>query len=71
MTREEFKERWEGDAEGGGITFDEIAACARAWGLCASPKTRPMLVIAGDVLLAAGCEPWFVMDEDDNQEAHQ
>lgn len=32
-TKEEFKKLWEADDEGSGITYDDIADCAKAWGL--------------------------------------
>jgi len=32
MTKEEFKARWEKDDEGDGLTFDDVAECAREWG---------------------------------------
>jgi hypothetical protein len=32
MTKQEFKERWESSPDGGGITFDDIAKCAKEWG---------------------------------------
>lgn len=54
MTKEEFKARWEGDDNGGGINFDDIAECAIAWGITSSPRTRPMLLIRYQVLKAAG-----------------
>jgi len=39
MTKEEFKARWESNDEGGGISFNDIADCAKAWGLFSTPKT--------------------------------
>lgn len=33
MTKQEFKVRWESDANGGGITFNDIANCAGSWGV--------------------------------------
>ena len=39
MTRQQFKKRWEGDDNGGGITNEHIAECAVEWGLCSKPKT--------------------------------
>lgn len=32
MTREQFKTCWESSEDGGGITYDDIADCAIAWG---------------------------------------
>lgn len=40
MTRKEFKRRWEKDARGDGITYDEIAECAKEWGILTNPKTK-------------------------------
>jgi hypothetical protein len=54
MTKAEFKERWESDDEGGGITFNDIADCAVEWGLFDSPKVHPMLEVAEAVVAAAG-----------------
>ena len=56
MTKEEFRTRWNSNDNGGGITFDDIADCAIAWGISARPKTRPMEEIRDKVLAAAGCE---------------
>lgn len=53
MTRTQFKKRWESDANGDGITFDEIAECAVAWGLFRSPKTCSMSRVRYAVLKAA------------------
>lgn len=54
MTRNEFKKRWESDDEGGGITFDDIADAAIAWGISSSPKAMPILKVRYLVLAAAG-----------------
>jgi hypothetical protein len=54
MTKEEFKQRWESDDNGGGITFDDIADCAVAWGLYRTPKTSRIDVVRYRVLCAAG-----------------
>jgi len=53
MTREEFKLRWESDDNVGGINFEDIAICAKAWGVCASPKTMEMSAVRYKVLKAA------------------
>lgn len=53
MTKEWFKERWEGDENGGGITFEDIADCAVAWGIFTQPKTEPILLVRYLVLKAA------------------
>ena len=54
MTREEFKARWESNEHGGGITFDDIADCAKAWGICGNPRTHDINKIKDMVLVAAG-----------------
>lgn len=56
MTKEQFKEKWESGEDGGGITFDDVAKCARAWGLYATPKTNEMCKVLYDVLKASDCE---------------
>jgi hypothetical protein len=53
MTKEEFKRRWESDDSGGGITFNDIADCAEAWGICATPRTNPINLVRYKVLAAA------------------
>jgi hypothetical protein len=40
MTKKEFKLRWESDDDGGGITYEDIANCAKAWGLSSSPRIK-------------------------------
>jgi hypothetical protein len=54
MTREEFKLRWESNANGGGITFEDIASCAREWGIASKPKTLPISKVRYLVLREAG-----------------
>ena len=54
MTKEEFKQRWESNADGGGITFDDIADCAKAWGLFITPRINPIDRVRYRVLVAAG-----------------
>ena len=56
MTKDEFKHRWESDDEGGGITFEDIAECAKSWGVASTPRTRPMQTITYLVLKAADVE---------------
>ena len=53
MTRAEFKKRWESGEDGGGITFDDIAECAVAWGVTRSPKGQRMDTVRYAVLKAA------------------
>lgn len=56
MTKKQFKERWESDEDGGGITFDDIADCAKSWGICAKPRINPIEKVTDEVLTAAGVE---------------
>jgi hypothetical protein len=53
LTKEQFKSLWESSDDGGGITFDDIAECAIAWGISSSPRTSNILHIRYEVLLAA------------------
>lgn len=54
MTKNEFKTRWESNDDGGGITFDEIADCAKRWGIFSSPRTARIDLVRYRVLVAAG-----------------
>jgi hypothetical protein len=54
MTKEEFKTRWESNDNGGGISYDDIANCAVAWGISRTPRTRRIDVIRYQVLVEAG-----------------
>lgn len=53
MTREEFKRRWELNENGDGICFDDIAECAKAWGISSCPRIRPIDLIRYQVLKSA------------------
>ena len=53
MTQEQFKRLWEANSAGSGITFDDIAECAIAWGISSHPRTRPIDEITYKVLKAA------------------
>ena len=53
MTKEEFKNKWESDDNGGGITFDDIASCAIRWGLFSEPRVKPIDLVRYKVLVAA------------------
>ena len=53
MTKKEFKEVWESNDDGGGITFQDIADCAIEWGITASPYRSSIDEIRYSVLLAA------------------
>ena len=52
-TKEDFKRLWEANEYGSGITYDDIADCAKAWGISECPKIRPIDEIAYKVLKAA------------------
>ena len=56
MTKEEFKEKWEADERGSGITFDDIADRAKEWGLYKNPKCCPIEDVMYSVLKAADCK---------------
>jgi len=53
MEKHEFKARWESDETGGGINYDDIAECAKAWGIASKPRTMPIDKIRYLVLRAA------------------
>ena len=57
LTKEEFKKEWE--SNDCNITFDDVAECAKAWGISSNPRVRPINIIANQVLVAAGCEKYF------------
>lgn len=52
-TKEEFKRLWEANSCGSGITYDDIAECAKAWGISSSPRIHPIDEITYKVLKAA------------------
>jgi len=54
MTKDEFKQCWESDDDGGGLTFDDVADCAKEWGLFKTPRTARIDVVRYRVLVAAG-----------------
>ena len=54
MTKQEFKQRWESDNNGGGINFDDIAECAKAWGIASTPRIMQIDHVRYMVLKAAG-----------------
>lgn len=51
MTRQEFKEKW---ASGQPVYWDDIANCAKEWGIVEKPHCCPMMDVRYLVLLAAG-----------------
>lgn len=65
MTKQEFKERWESNDHGGGITFNDMADCAEAWGLTPCARIRLIYTVRYEVLKAAGTvdaedyRPWW------------
>ena len=63
MTKAEFKRRWESNENGGGITFDDVADCAAAWGLYTRPKCCDINEVLAAVLKAAGID-----EEDERKE---
>jgi len=66
-TKEEFKRLWESDNNGGGLTFDDVADCAKDWGISQNPRIRPMLVVRYQVLKAADvvdAENYFPNEDD-------
>ena len=56
LTKEQFKELWESNDEGGGITFKDITDCAKAWGISDRPTIKSIDSILNQVLLVAGCD---------------
>ena len=53
MTREQFKKRWESNDNGGGLTFDDVAECAKEWGIAPRPRTMLIATVTYRVLKAA------------------
>ena len=53
MTKDEFKTRWESNDIGGGITFDDIAECAKTWGIYQTPRIHQIDMVRYRVLKAA------------------
>lgn len=60
LTKPQFKRLWESDDEGGGLTFDDIADCAKEWGLYPSPRTARIEMVLYSVLDVAN-----VVDKED------
>jgi hypothetical protein len=56
MTKQEFKQRWESNDNGGGITFNDIAECAEAWGIARTPRIKQIDRVRYMVLKAAGTD---------------
>lgn len=57
LTKREFKRLWEKKNDPVGITWDEVADCAKRWGLYDAPRCHAMSVVLDAVLEAAGVEP--------------
>ena len=55
-TKEEFKRLWEADESGGGITNDDCADCAKAWGLYSIPRCARIDEVVYRVCEAAGAK---------------
>jgi len=55
MTIQKFKTRWESDGFGGGITYEDIAKCAKSWGLYDRPMRINIRLVTYMVLKRAGC----------------
>ena len=70
MTKQEFKARWEGDDDGGGINFDDIAECAKAWGLFRTPRIARIDAVRYQVLKAADVEDAEAYNPDTEEEQH-
>lgn len=56
MNKAEFKQRWESDPVGGGITYDDVAECAKDWGLFSTPKAHDVQEVLYAVLKEAKAE---------------
>ena len=56
MTREEFKARWDASSDDTGLTYNDVAECAKEWGFMENPKTRPLSLVLYAVLKEAGVE---------------
>ena len=70
MAKQEFKKRWESDDAGGGISFEDVANCAKAWGIASYPRTMRLELIRYLVLKAAGvkdAEEYAPEEEDEDE----
>ncbi len=52
-----FKCLWEANDWGSGITYDDIADCAKDWGLYQTPRIHDIDTVTEAVLKAANCKP--------------
>ena len=55
-TKSKFKKLWDANSKGSGITYDDIADCAKAWGLYVTPRIHPMDVVKEAVIKSAKCK---------------
>jgi len=55
-SKKKFKELWDSDENGGGITLGDIADCAKDWKLFSTPRIHPIRKVEAAVLKAANCE---------------
>lgn len=56
MTKAEFAERWDSGDAGDAITVDDVADCAKAWGLFATPRIHPFGTVLAVVVKASGAK---------------
>lgn len=56
MKKEEFAKRWDSNEEGGGITYDDVANCAKEWGLFERPRTVNMEIVIKKVIEESGAK---------------
>jgi len=69
LTKAEFARRWDSDDEGGGITFNDIADCAVAWGITSRPYTQRIDTVASQVVAASGALDPYDADESTEDDA--
>lgn len=65
-TKEQFKKLWDSNDEGGGITYDDIADCAKEWGLYSKPRIHSILEVHIAVLKAANCDYDYLLEKDND-----
>jgi hypothetical protein len=56
MTKAEFAERWDSGDDGDGVTVDDVADCAKAWGLFATPRIHHIGTVLAAVVKASGAK---------------
>lgn len=67
MTKAEFKQRWESNDVGGGITYEDIAECAKAWGLYSTPRIHYIGKVTYEVLKAADTNDYKDFKPEDDE----